>query len=74
MAAAPNPPTWNDIDSLIRQVDEVCRESEALRSYAERAMRRRDFWPDRRQPPRRHHHHQHPPAHDENPKGTDGTL
>jgi hypothetical protein len=61
MAAAPTPPTWNDIESLIRHVDEVCRESEAVRSYAERAMRRRDFWPDRRQPPRRHHHNEHRP-------------
>jgi hypothetical protein len=42
------------IQHLLERADEVCRESERLRADVERAMRRRDFWPDRRQAPRRH--------------------
>ena len=39
-----------EIQHLIERVDQVCRESEAVRMHAERSMRRRDFWPDYRQP------------------------
>ena len=42
-------PSWEEIRRLIDRVDEVCRESEVTRAHAERAMRRRDFWPDRDQ-------------------------
>ena len=41
------PPSWEEIQHLIKRVDQVCRESEAVRMHAERSMRRRDFWPDR---------------------------
>jgi hypothetical protein len=76
---APKPPTWDDIQHLIERVDEVCRESEMLRAQAERQMRRRDFWPDRRQPPRRHGitPNDTPPNDrdtDRNSEGSDGTL
>jgi len=76
---APKPPTWDDIQHLIERVDEVCRESEMLRAQAERQMRRRDFWPDRRQPPRRHGFtpNDNPPNDrdtDRNSEGSDGTL
>lgn len=46
----PKPPSWEEIQHLIERVDQVCRESEAVRMHAERSMRRRDFWPDYRQP------------------------
>jgi len=52
--AGQQPPTWDDIRSLIERADEVCRESEYLRAQAERARHRRDFWPERRQPARKH--------------------
>jgi hypothetical protein len=73
---APKPPTWADIQHVIDKVDQVCRESELVRAQAERSLRRRDFWPDRRQPPR---HHSHPqktsdPQDDSSSEGTDGTL
>lgn len=76
---APKPPTWDDIQHLIERVDEVCRESELLRAQAERQMRRRDFWPDRRQSPRRHDimpngNTPHATDIDRNSEGSDGTL
>ena len=46
----PKPPSWEEIQHLIERVDQVCRESEAVRMHAERSMRRRDCWPDYRQP------------------------
>jgi hypothetical protein len=47
-------PTWDEIRSLIERADEVCRESEYLRAQAERARRRPEVWPERRQPARKH--------------------
>ena len=46
-------PTWDEIRSLIERADEVRRESEYLRAQAERARRRPDIWPERRQPARK---------------------
>jgi hypothetical protein len=72
----PKPPSWEDIQHLIDRVDQVCRESEALRMHAERSMRRRDFWPDRRHPPRRHDRIADTPGRkpDGSPEGTNGSL
>jgi hypothetical protein len=42
--------TWDEIRSLIERADEVRRESEYLRAQVERARRRPDIWPERRQP------------------------
>jgi hypothetical protein len=42
------PPSWEDIKELIERVDEVCRESERTRNYADRAMKRTAIWPERR--------------------------
>jgi hypothetical protein len=52
--AGSDPPSWDEIRTLIDRVDEVCRESEMIRAQAERSRRRAAFWPDRRQSPRRH--------------------
>lgn len=49
-----NAPTWDEIRTLIERADEVCRESEYLRAQAERARRRPNIWPERRQPARKH--------------------
>ena len=72
----PKPPSWDDIQHLIDRIDQVCRESELVRAHAERTMRRRDFWPDRRQPPRHHNYTPDPPdsGDDGSSEGTDGTL
>jgi hypothetical protein len=61
---------------LIDRVDEVCRESELVRAQAERTLRRRNFWPDRRQPGRQHDPRpQTGDAEDDNsPEGADGAL
>jgi hypothetical protein len=48
------PPTWEEIRSLIEKVDQVCRESEYLRAHAERVMKRPMVFPDRRHEPRKH--------------------
>jgi len=70
------PPSWEDIQHLIDRVDQVCRESEALRMHAERSMRRRDFWPDWRHPARRHDPGADGPSGqpDGSPNGADKTL
>jgi hypothetical protein len=46
------PQSWDEIKGLIERVDEVCRDAERARNQANDAMRRRPFWPDRRQTPR----------------------
>ena len=46
--------TWDEIRSLIERADKVRRESEYLRAQVERAWRRPDIWPERRQPARTH--------------------
>ena len=70
------PPSWDEIKNLIDRVDQVCRESEAVRMHAERSMRRRDFWPDRRQSPPRHLRLVDAPDRkpDDSPEGTGGPL
>ena len=70
----PQAPSWEDIQHLIERVDEVCRESEALRMHAERAMRRRDFWPDSRQPAHRDRHGEGRRREPDGSDGTGGTL
>ena len=56
------PPSWDEIDKLIKHVDEVCEEAERARSRARRIRNSAPFWPDRRreardpdEPPHRHH-------------------
>jgi hypothetical protein len=46
-------PTWSErIRDLIEEVDRVRSESERVRGHAERAMKKEQFWPDRRREPR----------------------
>jgi hypothetical protein len=69
-------PTWDEIRSLIERADEVRRESESLRAQAERARRRPDFWPERRQPTRQHRNaNDHGRRHERGstPEGSKGT-
>jgi hypothetical protein len=45
--------SWSEqIRDLIEQVDRARSESERVRGDAERAMKRDQFWPDRRREPR----------------------
>ena len=45
--------SWSEqIQDLIEKVDRARSESERVRSQAERAMKREEFWPDRRREPR----------------------
>ena len=43
---APDEPTGDEIRTLIEHVDDVCRDAESIRAYADEAMRRRLFWPE----------------------------
>jgi hypothetical protein len=48
----PKPPSWDDIKDLIARVDEVCKEAERVSEKADRSMKTRVVWPDRRKGPR----------------------
>jgi len=67
----PKPPSWNDIQHLIDELDQVCRESERLRAEADRMLRRRDCWPHR---PPQNRTVPDAPGDDSSSEGTDGTL
>ena len=43
-----SPPGWDEIDKLIKRVDEVCKEAEEARNRAHRINTSKPFWPDRR--------------------------
>ena len=73
----PKPPSWDEIRALIERADEVCRESEHLRDQFERARKRPEFWPDRRQPARTHepgHMHDRREETGCTPEGNQGPL
>jgi hypothetical protein len=38
------------IREMVERVDGIVRDAESVRAHVDRAMRRRPFWPDRRQP------------------------
>jgi hypothetical protein len=46
------PPSWEDIQELIARVDAVCKEAERVSEKADRSMKTRAVWPDRRKAPR----------------------
>jgi hypothetical protein len=71
------PPTWDEIQGLIRRVDEVCRESEYLRGQAERARHRPTVWPERRKQPSRQSEpgrSQQRREEDVTPEGSEGSI
>jgi hypothetical protein len=68
------PPSWDEIRTVIEQIDEVCRESEYLREQAARAKQQPEFWPDRRNPGRTAGHRLPQGESRSTSEGSDGTL
>jgi hypothetical protein len=42
------PPSWEELKELIARIDEVCKEAERVSESADRSMKTRTVWPDRR--------------------------
>ena len=46
----------DDVQKVIREVDDLCQKAEQVRAEVEASLRRKVFWPDRRDPHRRSGH------------------
>ena len=58
----------DDLSDTIREIDELCREAERVRSRVESSLRDRAFYPDRRRHSRIGDEHAEPPR---DPSGSD---